>query len=82
MTLGRGEGYRLGVAQPLFGEAVFLEAAAGFVGDGALDESGFEGGAQVVRPEGRSVGELELFHAVQRRPGVFGEHPTNFPGGS
>jgi len=38
------------------GEAVFLEAAVGFVRDGALDESGFERGDEVAFPEMFPVG--------------------------
>ncbi len=42
------------------GEAVFLEAAVGFVRDGALDESGFEGGDEVAFPEMFPVGQIQL----------------------
>ena len=56
-----------------FGEAVFLEAAVGFFGDGAFDQTCGEGGVQVVGAEGGAVGKLEAGHAVERAEGLFPE---------
>lgn len=56
------------------GEAVFLEAALGFFGDGVFDEAGGEGGIEVVGAEGGAVGKLEALHAIQGGQGFLAEH--------
>jgi hypothetical protein len=40
------------------GEAVFLEAAGGFVGDGAFDASRFERGQEIGFPEVLAIREI------------------------
>ena len=52
---------------PLFCQAIFLKAAIGFIGNGGLDESGGDGGAEVVVSERRAMGELEALHGVRSR---------------
>lgn len=47
------------------GQAILLEAAVGFIGDGGFDESGGDGGVEVVVSERRAVGELEALHGVR-----------------
>jgi hypothetical protein len=42
------------------GQAVSLQAAVGFVRDGALDEAGLEGGDEVAFPEMFPVGQIQL----------------------
>ena len=53
-----------------FGEAVFLKAAIGFIGDGAFDEAGFKRWEQVGFPEVLTICEtkscLKLFSGVFR----------------
>ena len=53
-----------------FGEAVFLQAAVGFIGDGALDEAGFKRWEQVGFPEVLTICKikscLKLFSGVFR----------------
>ena len=43
-------------------EAVFLEAAVGFAGEGALDEARSESGLQVSVEKTRAMGQLEGGH--------------------
>lgn len=58
----------------LGGEAVFLKAASGLVGDRVFDETGCEGRLEVVGAEVGAVGQLEPFHAFQGGPGFLAKH--------
>ncbi len=49
-----------------FGDPVFLEAAVGFVGDGAFDEVLFKGGLQVAEAEIITIGQTQ--HVLQILP--------------
>ena len=54
-----------------FREAVFLESAAGFAGDGVFDEGGFESGMEVVFPESWAMLEVQLLSDLSRRERFF-----------
>jgi len=45
-------------------QAIFLEAAVGFVRNGSFDEAGFQSRVEVVFTKGGAMGETEGFHAV------------------
>jgi len=69
-------------APAFFGEPVFLQAAVGFVWEGALDETGGYCGLLVMLPEVLFVPEVKLGHDFRSRhlANQQPKHPPDFGG--